>query len=90
MLTVIVIPVQLLLVVVAMVGFNQEWHVEEERPLDSGPDTGPRSDDEWVERRGRVHGPAATHPARRPNPPDRLEQLQRRLEQRRARPCGRR
>ena len=49
LLTVIIIPVQLLLVVVAMVAFNQEWHVEEERPLDSGPDTGPRSDDEWVE-----------------------------------------
>ena len=30
---VIVVPVQLLLIVVAMVGFNQEWHVEEERPV---------------------------------------------------------
>ena len=32
-----------------MIAFSQEWHVEEERPLDSGPDTGPRSDDEWIE-----------------------------------------
>jgi hypothetical protein len=36
LLTVIVIPVQLLLVAVAVVGFNQEWHVEEERPVGGG------------------------------------------------------
>jgi hypothetical protein len=29
----IMIPVQLFLIAVAMVGFNQEWHVEEERPI---------------------------------------------------------
>jgi hypothetical protein len=33
LLTLIIIPVQLLLIVVAMIGFNQEWHVEEERPI---------------------------------------------------------
>ena len=33
LLTILVIPVQLLLITVAMVGFNQEWHVEEERPI---------------------------------------------------------
>ena len=33
LLTIIVIPVQILLIVVAMVGFNQSWHVEEERPI---------------------------------------------------------
>jgi hypothetical protein len=33
LLTVIVIPVQALLVIVAMVGFNQAWNVEEERPI---------------------------------------------------------
>jgi len=37
LLTVIVIPVQLLLITVAMVGFNQEWHVEEERPVGGVP-----------------------------------------------------
>jgi len=37
LLTIIVIPVQLLLVVVAMIAFNQEWHVEEERPIAGGP-----------------------------------------------------
>jgi hypothetical protein len=37
-LTVIVIPVQLVLVAVSMIGFNQNWHVEEERPVgDSVP-----------------------------------------------------
>jgi hypothetical protein len=39
LLTIIVIPVQLLLVAVAMMGFNQEWHVEEERPI-GGDDFG--------------------------------------------------
>ena len=32
LLTLIVIPVQILLLIVAMVGFNQAWNVEEERP----------------------------------------------------------
>jgi amino acid transporter len=36
LLTLVVIPVQLLLIVVAMVGFNQQWHVEEERPVGGG------------------------------------------------------
>jgi presenilin-like A22 family membrane protease len=33
LLVVLVIPIQLLLVAVAMFGFNQDWHVEEERPI---------------------------------------------------------
>ena len=37
LLTLIVVPVQLLLVVVAMIAFNQEWHVEEERPIGGEP-----------------------------------------------------
>jgi lysylphosphatidylglycerol synthetase-like protein (DUF2156 family) len=37
LLTVIVVPVQLILIVVAMVGFNQNWHVEEERPIGGRP-----------------------------------------------------
>jgi hypothetical protein len=37
LLTVLVIPVQLLLITVAMVGFNQNWHVEEERPVGGVP-----------------------------------------------------
>ncbi len=33
LLTLIVVAVQLVLVAIAMFGFNQEWHVEEERPV---------------------------------------------------------
>ena len=36
-LTLIVVPVQMLLIAVAMIGFNQEWHVEEERPVGGQP-----------------------------------------------------
>ncbi|MCB0866250.1 MAG: hypothetical protein KDB58_11095 [Solirubrobacterales bacterium] len=32
-LTIVVIPVQLLLIIVALVAFNQAWNVEEERPI---------------------------------------------------------
>ena len=32
-LTVAMIPLQIVLVAVAMVAFNQDWHVEEERPI---------------------------------------------------------
>jgi hypothetical protein len=39
-----VIPVQLLLITVAMVGFNQEWHVEEERPVGGVPLPGEEGD----------------------------------------------
>ena len=37
LLTVILIPVQLILVAVAMIGFSQNWHVEEERPIGGEP-----------------------------------------------------
>ena len=33
LLTLVLIPVQFILIAVAMIGFNQEWHVEEERPV---------------------------------------------------------
>lgn len=33
LLTLLVIPVQVLLIVVALIAFNQNWHVEEERPI---------------------------------------------------------
>jgi lysylphosphatidylglycerol synthetase-like protein (DUF2156 family) len=33
LLCLVMIPTQLLLIAVAMVAFNQEWHVEEERPV---------------------------------------------------------
>jgi lysylphosphatidylglycerol synthetase-like protein (DUF2156 family) len=37
LLTILVVPVQLILIAVAMIGFNQEWHVEEERPVGGAP-----------------------------------------------------
>ncbi len=37
LLTLIIVPVQLILVIVSMIGFNQEWHVEEERPVGGRP-----------------------------------------------------
>mgnify|MGYP001172533274 CR=1 FL=1 len=48
LLTLVLIPVQLALVVIAMVAFNQEWHVEEERPIpgagaDGGTELGGRT-----------------------------------------------
>jgi len=50
LLTVLVVPLQLLLIAVAMVGFNQEWHVEEERPIGGVPLAG----------EGEPHPPAAS------------------------------
>lgn len=40
-LSLVVVPVQVVLIIVALVGFNQEWQVEEERPIEGGhPDEG--------------------------------------------------
>jgi hypothetical protein len=36
----ILIPLQVLVIAVALIGFNQDWHVEEERPIGSGEDYG--------------------------------------------------
>jgi presenilin-like A22 family membrane protease len=48
LLTFLVVPVQLALIAVAMVGFNQNWHVEEERPVGGGDydDSPPDVDDQ--------------------------------------------
>jgi len=55
LLVVILIPVQILLVIVSLIAFGQEWHVEEERPTggqrlagedDDGYDEGYEDDDE--------------------------------------------
>jgi hypothetical protein len=46
LLTFLVVPVQLALIAIAMIGFNQNWHVEEERPIGGGdwePEDEPRS-----------------------------------------------
>ncbi|MFN8113458.1 MAG: hypothetical protein U0R51_09685 [Solirubrobacterales bacterium] len=58
LLTLIVIPVQLLLLIVAMIGFNQAWNVEEERPIgDHSPPPSPPGGGETVT------GPRAEEPA---------------------------
>ena len=44
LLVLIIVPVQLLLIVVTMIGFNQEWHVEEERPIGGRPLAGEDDD----------------------------------------------
>jgi hypothetical protein len=46
LLTLLLVPVQVILIAVAMVAFNQEWHVEEERPIgDEIPPADPPSDE---------------------------------------------
>lgn len=40
LLIVVLIPVQILMIVVAMIGFNQEWQVQEERPVGDSPMAG--------------------------------------------------
>jgi hypothetical protein len=45
LLCVLVVPVQLILIAVAMLAFNQEWHVEEERPVGGVPLAGEDEDD---------------------------------------------
>lgn len=40
LLTLILVALQLVVVVVAIIAFNQDWHVEEERPIGSGTEYG--------------------------------------------------
>jgi hypothetical protein len=62
LLTIVIIPVQILLVIVSMVAFNQEWHVEEERPVGGGHDSayppGDDADDGWSDDERSVPNPA--------------------------------
>ena len=47
LLCLVLVPVQVILIAVAMVAFNQEWHVEEERPIgDELPPVEPPADDD--------------------------------------------
>src|SRR5919108_4554531 len=48
LLTLLLVPVQLLLIAVAMIGFNQNWHVEEERPVGGVPLPGEDEQSGWV------------------------------------------
>lgn len=40
LLTVVLIALQVVIVIVAAIAFNQDWHVEEERPIGSGTEYG--------------------------------------------------
>jgi hypothetical protein len=52
LLTLLMVPVQVILIAVAMVAFNQEWHVEEERPIgDELPPVEPPGDEGTPPRR---------------------------------------
>jgi lysylphosphatidylglycerol synthetase-like protein (DUF2156 family) len=55
-LTVIVVPVQILLIAISMIAFNQEWHVEEERPIGGRPLAGEDDD-------GRTAPPGPAEPS---------------------------
>jgi lysylphosphatidylglycerol synthetase-like protein (DUF2156 family) len=46
LLVVILVFVQILLIIVAMIGFSQEWHVEEERPIGGRPLAGEDDQDD--------------------------------------------
>jgi hypothetical protein len=44
LLVIVLIPVQILLIVVSLIAFGQEWHVEEERPVGGSPLAGEDDD----------------------------------------------
>jgi hypothetical protein len=47
----LLVPIQVILIAVAMVAFNQDWHVEEERPIgEEVPPSGSPEDEESAER----------------------------------------
>jgi hypothetical protein len=46
LLCLLLVPLQVILIAVAMVAFNQEWHVEEERPIGDEIPPGDEPDDE--------------------------------------------
>lgn len=71
LLTILVVPVQLLLITVAMVGFNQEWHVEEERPVGGVPLAGEDAEQPLPPPRyeQRADAPPPPPPYQPPRPP---------------------
>ena len=83
MLCLILVPVQVILIAVAMVAFNQDWHVEEERPI--GDEIPPGNEPDEDDPRSRPVAASRGAPRR-----SGLEKPQRRLDQVRDRPAGRR
>jgi lysylphosphatidylglycerol synthetase-like protein (DUF2156 family) len=62
LITLLIVPLQIILIAVAMVAFNQEWHVEEERPIGGVQDV----DDDEADDDGRPAKQAAS--SRKPAP----------------------
>src|SRR5262245_10476214 len=65
----LLVPLQVILIAVAMVAFNQDWHVEEERPIGDEIPPGDEPEDDGRERRAtrrsRTSGAAATRRPRK-------------------------
>ena len=65
LLTLLLVPVQVILIAVAMVAFNQNWHVEEERPIgDELPPVDPPRGRGPIERRGTDRAQGASRTSR--------------------------
>jgi hypothetical protein len=61
----VLVPVQVILIAVAMVAFNQDWHVEEERPIgDEIPPGRGESDEEDESRKTRSSNRRSTRSSR--------------------------
>ncbi len=60
LLTLLLVPVQVILIAVAMVAFNQGWHVEEERPIGDEIPPGAPSEEEEEEPAERRSGRRST------------------------------
>lgn len=61
LLVVVLIPVQILLIIVSLIAFGQEWHVEEERPIGGRPLAG--EDDDGYDEGERRGAPPSPSPA---------------------------
>src|SRR5918996_2204435 len=67
LLTLLLVPVQVILIAVAMVAFNQDWHVEEERPVgDEIPPAEPPEDEGPAEPRTKGRRTSARRSTRSP------------------------
>ena len=58
LLVIVLIPVQILLIVVSLIAFGQEWHVEEERPVGGRPLAGEDDDDGYDDGERREPSPS--------------------------------
>jgi hypothetical protein len=58
----LLVPLQVILIAVAMVAFNQDWHVEEERPI--GDEIPPGAEPDQDEPQPKPHGSRATRSSR--------------------------